>query len=477
MMNIIFMATMYPTMLILGLVFRNYMKPKSSMQYGIHLPAELVGGEEMEKVDDSFKKSFRTVMLFLIIVPPFFFFLKHFSLQFTAWMIWFMGGIAALNIPYIRANKTTIELKEACLKAKGEVLPAMENITDTTQYFETGIVRTLKPAEFVPPVVITAVAVLVMFFAGQLFGFDEKTLDVFEVYRWTVLVFALMTPLFLWLAQRMDSMRAVVISHDSSVNMAYNRAKKHIWTRAWRDEAWVNTVAVCVITAGALVQKRSFLVFLAAAIMETVVGIVIMVRASNEAREVEQLYHERKEKLFDPDDDRYWVWGMLYNNPYDKRTMVDKRFGVGTTVNMATKTGKVMIGITIASLVWIPFMCIWMIMEEFTPIHLKVDDNTVICEHLKTDYEIPVSEIKEIEMLDELPEHRSKVSGTATDQFEKGKFSNRELGKYYTFAYCENQVFIKLVTDDKIYIVSGSDDAETTEVFEELQQRGMFLNE
>lgn len=41
-----------------------------------------------------------------------------------------------------------------------------------------------------------------------------------------------------------------------------------------------------------------------------------------------------------PDDDRYWKGGIFYNNPNDPNTWVPKRFGVGTTVNLATPWGK-----------------------------------------------------------------------------------------------------------------------------------------
>ena len=35
------------------------------------------------------------------------------------------------------------------------------------------------------------------------------------------------------------------------------------------------------------------------------------------------------------DDDRYWKWGVFYYNPYDPAIFVEKRFGIGLTVNFA----------------------------------------------------------------------------------------------------------------------------------------------
>lgn len=45
---------------------------------------------------------------------------------------------------------------------------------------------------------------------------------------------------------------------------------------------------------------------------------------------------------FSPDEDEsYWILGCLYNNPNDPSFMVEKRFGIGWTINIATPLGKI----------------------------------------------------------------------------------------------------------------------------------------
>ena len=47
---------------------------------------------------------------------------------------------------------------------------------------------------------------------------------------------------------------------------------------------------------------------------------------------------------FSPDEDEsYWIFGSLYNNPNDPSFMVEKRFGLGWTINIATPLGKIFI--------------------------------------------------------------------------------------------------------------------------------------
>ena len=43
------------------------------------------------------------------------------------------------------------------------------------------------------------------------------------------------------------------------------------------------------------------------------------------------------------DDDIYWIGGIFYNNPNDGKIMVEKRIGIGMTVNIGTLAGKLII--------------------------------------------------------------------------------------------------------------------------------------
>ena len=40
------------------------------------------------------------------------------------------------------------------------------------------------------------------------------------------------------------------------------------------------------------------------------------------------------------DDDSFWILGFIYNNPNDPSLFVQKRFGVGWTINVASTKGK-----------------------------------------------------------------------------------------------------------------------------------------
>lgn len=41
------------------------------------------------------------------------------------------------------------------------------------------------------------------------------------------------------------------------------------------------------------------------------------------------------------DDEKHWIAGIIYNNPNDPSLMVDKRFGIGYTINFGNPIGKI----------------------------------------------------------------------------------------------------------------------------------------
>ena len=71
-----------------------------------------------------------------------------------------------------------------------------------------------------------------------------------------------------------------------------------------------------------------------------------------------------------------------------------------------------------------PLLCIWLIQEEFTPIDLVIQNHTLCAQHLKTDYQIPLSEIKDPTLLtaSDLPDW-TRTNGTSMDTLEKGTFT------------------------------------------------------
>ena len=56
------------------------------------------------------------------------------------------------------------------------------------------------------------------------------------------------------------------------------------------------------------------------------------------------------------DDDENWVWGMFYFNRNDPAFMIEKRVGIGYTVNFANKKSWGLFGFIILFVILISFL-------------------------------------------------------------------------------------------------------------------------
>ena len=142
--------------------------------------------------------------------------------------------------------------------------------------------------------------------------------------------------------------------------------------------------------------------------------------------------------------------------------------GTGTALNMATGFGKGTYIFAMLTLLIIPVSCVWMIMLDFTPIQTTVVNERIVCEHLSVEYEIPVEEIVEYTILTELPE-MTKLNGNGMDHVLSGTFEIYREGVVEIFLNPQNNLFIKIETEDEIYYISGIDDNQTKEIMEQLK--------
>ena len=108
-------------------------------------------------------------------------------------------------------------------------------------------------------------------------------------------------------------------------------------------------------------------------------------------------------------------------------------------------------------------------MLDFTPINTKVEDEKIICTHLSVEYEIPLEDIETYTIITELPE-MTKMRGNGMDNVLSGTYEIYREGTFETFLNPQNDLFIKLETEDEMYYISGVDDAETQKIIDALSE-------
>ena len=254
---------------------------------------------------------------------------------------------------------------------------------------------------------------------------------------------------------------------DSDINANYNRAKKKNWADVNTGIVWINTAYIFLVAVlfrlgiSDIYALGSMVIYLVLLMTE----MAFFVRSSRKIDE-----HYRKDIELETDDDEHWIGGIIYYNPGDRRAMIEKRAGIGTTVNFAHPVGKITavflalsILVTLASLVWVGFV-------TTTPINLRIEDNRLICHQLRDEYIIPLNIIKAAEIGDIKELRLVRTSGVGTDTLLKGNFSVNGEGGCTVFLAPKERVYIHILTNSGMnYYISGGTAQETEDIYGQLK--------
>ena len=259
-----------------------------------------------------------------------------------------------------------------------------------------------------------------------------------------------------------------VICEDTDTNMNYARAKKQAWKSFWLICAWGNTVFTWSILGAMYIREHGMAWILLGSTIYCVAMIGLAVWLVKKLFAINRKYEDKRTLKDSSDDDKHWIWGILYYNPKDTHSMVENRMGTGTTMNVATGLGKGMYIFAALTMLIIPVCCIWMILLDFTPISTVVKEDKIVCMHLSVEYEIPLEDIKSYSTITELPE-MIKVSGNGMDHVLSGTYEIYREGMFETFLNPQNHLFIKIETSRETYYISGVDDAQTQKILNKLE--------
>ena len=452
-MNIIFFATCYPIMFVLYFLYRD-MGDKNTYCFGATLKRELRENPAVQQIIRDYKRKLKRYTIIVGVIPVIFLLVESFSINMSLWMIWLL---VMCFVPMFWMAKANIKIKEL-KKERGWQEEATVSYTD----LKTATVpRRVKFTTFLPTLILSIIPMILAFVLFQQEGHI--------LFGWIVAIFGICTVGFYLCALWTDRQRVEVICEDSDTNMNFARAKKQAWKNYWLASAWLNTAFTWFMLY--IMWQRNWA--LTGLIWGTIIFcIVIMVftwKLVKSLFSINNKYEKKRTVMSEADDDSHWIWGMVYYNKKDKHYMVESRLGTGTTINLGNKAGLITEVIALGTLLIIPLMCVWMIMMEFTPLQVTVENDTIICKQLNVDYKLPLAEIDEYEVITELPKDLIKVAGTGMDNLLSGTFEVYRQGTFEMFLNPQNDLFIKITIDDEVYYIGGEDDDATQNIIDAIE--------
>ena len=145
-------------------------------------------------------------------------------------------------------------------------------------------------------------------------------------------------------------------------------------------------------------------------------------------RRVQEKLTSESGKAWYADEDDKWIWGLVYYNPNDTRTIINNRVGINSTVNLARPAGKFLAGLIALTLLSLPFLGVLLDEIGRKPLDLQVSDAVIAASYGSSFYEVKLEDVEEVELLEVLPEDLQRVGGIGMETLLKGKFRSSEYG-------------------------------------------------
>ncbi len=264
--------------------------------------------------------------------------------------------------------------------------------------------------------------------------------------------------------------RSETVDENDAVTAALTRVRRRAWDRVWVLCAWMMAaVSLGIWLSTAVVPAGGAMVWLTAALGIGVCAVAVALELR--VRRVQEKLTASSGEGFYVDEDDKWLWGQVYYDPNDSRTIVNARTGVNTTVNLARPGGKAVAVFTLALLfVAMPLLGVYVNMMSAAPLPLKIEDGALVAANYGARYEMPLDEIADAELLDTLPAITARVWGVGMDSLLKGTFQT-QWGRATLCLDPREGPWLKVtMADGTLYILGGGENAGVESVLAQIQQ-------
>lgn len=433
------------------------------MLMGVHIPAEEVDNEEVQKICIKNRKiwnKFHWINLLAGILVCLICFIS-FEIFIIIWLIWLAEYIAVLYYLVIAPHKEMYRLK-------------IRNhwINEKTRHVVSIDTQLSVPSDkmaynwkwHLPIVVILLSTCIPLFQLGNDFGIGMA--------GWILYASAVGTSLlFMFLHFIFVGKQNVVYSQNPQVNLSVNKMIKHSWSLGFLCVNCINGAAGCYMIFQ--LSKNQWLSGMEYGVYITLQTLAVL------ALLVPVLYVYRKKQAVlakdtDPvyvDDDEYWKNGW-YSNPNDRHLLVrDRMSGTNFSFNMARPAAKIFCAamgiITAAVLIWVG-----VIMMQFrnTEVIFEYHDDQIRIEAAGYQCEFSVSEIESAQIIQNLPDDRFiRTNGGSTVKYNIGHFRGEKTGPSMMFLYKGYTPILKIELEDKIIFVNSKQKGVTENWYNQLE--------
>lgn len=324
--------------------------------FGVRIPYEKAGDPRLKRIRDEYLKEYGLIVG--VFTALFIFLGLKFKNNELIYVLGIFIQIGLSSLMYYIFHKKTRELKakEGLIEGKRESV-----IVDTSFRGANNKNVLVSPLWFLIPISIIAVNVILILarydsipdripvhfnIMGQPDRWENKSLgsvmdsSVMQLFITGLMYFTYRT--MGWAKQQINPARA-----------KESRYQNRAYRRAWSGYSVYINVCILIIFTVINFNTIGIISLTGPAFSLLIGGITVFILVSTIALSIYtgqggsriklQEGNEENETLMDRDDDRHWKLGMFYYNPNDPAVWVEKRFGIGLTVNFGRPMGIIIL--------------------------------------------------------------------------------------------------------------------------------------
>jgi hypothetical protein len=427
-------------------------KYSNGMLFAVTLPKEAAQHEAVQRIRERFKKDTRNISILMLVslVPAFF---LGMSFQILYFLIWLCVLVVVIVFPFRRAHRDTLALKR-----RNEWFIGDKKAVQTD--LRAMMLKNKRSAPY------WLFAIPFAFSVWLTVWLKESGLMALGITAMlTVVLFAFISAIF-------RNARTKVYSRNSDLNVSLNQAARSIWTYTFLSLAFIEVLHFALVGYFLLSESSELeQVWIAYPAVYTLIPIALIWNASRRIKRIVDEAVEADGQTIYSDGDEYWGNGFTYHNPNDRRVFVEKRIGIGMTVNTGTTAGKWFMGITLgiaaAVLIGVSFL---LVHSELKPPVLSISEERQIeIDYVLYSIDFPAEAMLDIALVEELPRGR-RINGEATDTVARGHFNLDGLGKSRLYLFKNNPPYIRIQLADTYIFYNEKDPDQTRQVYERLMK-------
>ncbi len=439
---ILWLSVLWIAPLVSG-VLVNDAKFKKNLAVGVTIPPAFQADPDVAVRLARFRRQEWTVCIALVLAAVPCVFVRAFGLNMTLWSVWLLLVCVLPYVPYARCNLALKRLKVEH-GWRGEAAPR----TETVDLAAVPSYRWLSPWLFALPLVFSLLPLL------------------WSLEDWIVLLTDAACVVLFWVCYRFCyRKKSERVDENAELAKVLSQVRLHRWGRLWLVSAWVMAALNLVFSLAA--PDSTFALCALGALMLFHIAYLLYNEFRLRALQAKLTAGAATGALVDEDD--RWIFGQFYYNPDDRHLIVNARTGINTTVNLARPTGRAFLGFAALCLLGMLAVGPWMTSLDTRPVTLTATETELVSTYGGKETCIPRTEITEVTLLDDLPEHLTRSNGTSMEHVMHGRYVARGYGGLNLCLDPTQPPFLLVQTEGRTYLLASRDPEQTWAAYHALQ--------